>query len=318
MIDVRRLQLLQALSKHRTVAGTAEALNVTPSAVSQQLAALSKETGAALVERRGRRFLLTGAGRVLLEHADVIFAEMESAEADLAAYTEGGVGVARAGSFSTGVSDLLAPAVAALGRTHPGWRFEIVQAEPEESTELLSTGALDLAVTMSSVHLPHSGSSEFRMDPIMVEPFDAVLPYHHPLASRPDLELASDLADVDWIMSAPGTAWYDCVTAACNQAGFQPRIVHTVDEFSAVMALVQAGLGVALMPRMGWTGLASPNVVVRTVRNTARRHIIALTRAGASPEPLLSAIREAASKVPVPAVGPMMSVGPEQAAATQP
>src|SRR5690606_15652379 len=152
MIDVRRLQLLQALAQHHTVAGTAEALNVTPSAVSQQLAALSKETGVALVERRGRRFLLTGAGRVLLKHADVIFAEMESAEADLAAYTEGSVGVARVGSFATGISGLVGPAVAALGRSHPGWSFEIVQAEPEESTELLRTGALDMAVTMSSVH----------------------------------------------------------------------------------------------------------------------------------------------------------------------
>ncbi|MFW5419019.1 LysR family transcriptional regulator [Nocardiopsis sp. CNT-189] len=309
MIDVRRLQLLQALAQHHTVAGTAEALNVTPSAVSQQLAALSKETGVALVERRGRRFLLTGAGRVLLKHADVIFAEMESAEADLAAYTEGSVGVARVGSFATGISDLLGPAVAALSRTHPGWSFEIVQAEPEESTELLRTGALDMAVTMSSVHLPPSGSTEFRMDPIMVEPFDAVLPYHHPLASSTDLELAADLSDVDWIMSAPGTAWYDCVAAACNQVGFHPRIAHTVDDFSAVIALVQSGLGVALIPRMGWTGLSAPHIVVRTVRNTARRHIVSLTRAGATPEPLLSAVREAASKVPVPSVGPMLSSG---------
>ncbi|ASU83787.1 LysR family transcriptional regulator [Nocardiopsis gilva YIM 90087] len=307
MIDVRRLQLLRALDEHHTVAGTAEALHVTPSAVSQQLATLSKETGVTLVERQGRRFLLTGAARVLLEHADVIFAEMERAKADLASYADGAVGVARVGSFSTGISDLLGPAVAGLRESHPGWRFEIVQAEPEESTEMLRTGELDLAITMSSVHLPHNGSPEFRADPIMVEPFDAVLPYHHPLANSTDLELAADLADVDWIMSAPGTAWYDCVTAACNQAGFQPRIVHTVDEFSAVLSLVQAGLGMALVPRLGWTGLPAPNLVVRSVRNTARRHIVALSRAGADPEPLLSAVREAAAKVPVPSGGPLIT-----------
>ncbi|WP_067966137.1 LysR family transcriptional regulator [Nocardiopsis trehalosi] len=309
MIDVRRLQLLQALDQHHTVAGTAEALNVTPSAVSQQLAALARETGVTLVERSGRRFLLTGAARVLLEHAGVIFAEMERAEADLAHYAEGGVGVVRVGSFATGISDLLAPAVAALRASHPGWRFEIVQAEPEESTEMLRTGAIDLAVTMSSPHLPPSGTREFRFDPVMVEPFDAVLPYHHPLAACTDLELGADLADADWIMSGPGSAWYDCVTAACNQAGFQPRIVHTVDEFSAVFALVQAGLGVALMPRLGWTGLPAPHVVIRTVRNTARRHIIALSRAGADPEPLLTAVREAAGKVPVPSVAPLLVPG---------
>ncbi|MDT0305270.1 LysR family transcriptional regulator [Streptomonospora wellingtoniae] len=309
MIDVRRLQLLQALGQHKTVAGAADSLGVTPSAVSQQLAALSREAGVSLVERQGRRFVLTGAARVLLEHADVIFAEMERAQADLAEYAEGRVGVARVGSFATGISDLLGPAVAALRGTHPGWRFEIVQAEPEHSTEMLRSGELDVAVTMSSDSLPPSGSTEFRIDPIMVEPFDAVLPYHHPLAASSGLELAADLADAEWIMSAPGSPWYDCVAAACHQAGFQPHVAHTVHEFSAVFALVQAGLGVALMPRLGWAGLPASHLVVRTVRNTARRHIVALSRAGYNAGPLLNAVREAASKVPVPSVGPMAATG---------
>ncbi|PSL00094.1 DNA-binding transcriptional LysR family regulator [Murinocardiopsis flavida] len=306
MIDVRRLQLLRALDQHHTVAATAEALKVTPSAISQQLAALSKEAGAALVERHGRRFVLTGAARVLLDHAAVIFAELERAQADLAAYADGTIGAVRVGSFATGISDLVAPAVAGLRRSHPGWRFEVVQAEPEASSELLRTGDLDLAVTMSSVHMPPSGTEEFRLDPVMVEPFDAVLPYDHPMASRTELDLAEDLAGAEWIMSARGTAWHDCVSAACNQVGFQPRVAHTVDEFSAVFAMVTAGLGVALMPRLAWTGLSAPHVVVRSVRNAPRRHIVAVTRAGAGPEPLLGAIREAAAKVPVPSAGPLM------------
>lgn len=300
MIDVRRLQLLQALDQHHTVAATAEALQVTPSAVSQQLAALAREAGVALVERSGRRFLLTGAARVLLDHAEVIFAEMERAEATLVRYARGETGVAKVGSFATGISDLIAPAVAGLRRTHPGWRFSIVQAEPEESTEMLRTGALDLAVTMSSPHLPHTGAPGFQTHPIMVEPLDVVLPYGHPLAAETELDLACDLADADWIMSAPGTAWFDCVAAACNQVGFQPRVAHSVDDFSAVFALVMAGLGIALIPRLAWSGMTAPNVVVRTVRGAPQRHIIALTRAGASPEPLLTAMRQAANKVPVP------------------
>ncbi|WP_131098721.1 LysR family transcriptional regulator [Streptomonospora litoralis] len=309
MIDVRRLQLLQALGQHQTVAGAADALGVTPSAVSQQLAALAKETGVALVERQGRRFMLTGAARVLLGHADVIFAEMERAQADLAEYAEGRVGVARVGSFATGISDLVGPAVAALRRSSPGWRFEIVQAEPDEATEMLRSGELDIAITMSSPNLPPSGTTEFQIQPIMVEPFDAVLPYHHPLAASTDLELAADLADAEWIMSAPGSPWYDCVAAACHQAGFQPRVAHTVHEFSAVFALVQAGLGMALMPRLGWTGLSAPHIVVRAVRNTPRRHIVALSRAGYSAEPFLGAVREAAGKVPVPSAGPLLVPG---------
>lgn len=308
MIDVRRLQLLQALDHHRTVAATAEALHVTPSAVSQQLAALVRETKVPLVERNGRRFLLTGAARVLLKRAPVIFAEMERATADLADYADGDRGVIRVGSFSTGISDLIAPALARLRTSHPGWSFEVVQAEPEESAEMVRSGSLDMALTMSTRHLPAAGDPDFRIDPVMVEPLDAILPYQHPLAARTALDLAEDLTDQDWIMSAPGTAWYECVSGAAHQAGFQPRVVHTVDDFSAVFALVQADLGVALMPRLAWTGLSTPHIVVRGVRQTARRHIVSLCRAGANPEPLLAAVREAASKVPVPSVGPLAVV----------
>ncbi|GAA0979804.1 MULTISPECIES: LysR family transcriptional regulator [Nocardiopsidaceae] len=309
MIDVRRLQLLQALEHHRTVAATAEALNVTPSAVSQQLAVLAKEAGVPLVERQGRRFLLTGAARVLLRRAHVIFAEMERATADLAEYAQGDRGVIRVGSFSTGISDLVAPALARLRTSHPEWSFEVVQAEPEESAEMVRSGRLDVALTMSTRHLPASGDPDFRVDPVMVELLDAILPYQHPLAARTSLHLAEDLSDQDWIMSAPGTAWHECVSGAANQAGFQPRVVHTVDDFSAVFSLVQAGLGIALMPRLAWTGLHAPQIVVRGVRETARRHIVALSRAGSSPEPLLTAVREAASKVPVPSVGPFAIAG---------
>ncbi|GAA4901616.1 LysR family transcriptional regulator [Streptomonospora salina] len=308
MIDVRRLQLLQALGRHQTVAAAADALGVTPSAVSQQLTALAKDAGVALVERQGRRFILTGAARLLVERADVIFAEMERAEADLAEYAQGRVGSARVGSFATGICDLVAPAVAALRTTRPGWRFEIVQAEPDRSTEMLRSGELDIAVTMSS-DIPPNATGEFRLAPVMVEPFDVVLPYQHPLAACTDLELGADLADAHWIMSPPGSPWYDCVAAACHQAGFQPQVAHTVHEFSAVFALVRAGLGVALMPRLGWTGMPAPHVVVRTVRNTARRHVVVVTRAGYDAEPLLSAVREAASKVPVPAASPLLVSG---------
>ncbi len=309
MIDVRRLHLLQAFDHHRTVAATAEALDVTPSAVSQQLAVLAKEAGVPLIERQGRRFLLTGAARVLLQRAPAIFAEMERATSDLTAYVEGNRGVVRVGSFSTGISDLVAPALARLRTSHPGWSFEVVQAEPEESTEMVRTGHLDVALTMSTMDLPPVGEPGFHAEPVMVELFDAILPYQHPLSTRTGLDLAEDLADEDWIMSAPGTAWYTCVTAATNQVGFQPRVVHTVDDFSAVFALIQAGLGIALMPRLAWTGLSTPHIVVRGVQDTARRHVVALTRAGSTAEPLLTAVREAARKVPVPSVGPFAATG---------
>src|SRR5690606_29118635 len=301
MIDVQRVQVLRPIGEHHTVAATAEALGVTPSAVSQQLAALAKETEVPLVERSNRRFVLTGAGRVLLERAQVIFAELERAQADLARYAEGSLGSVRVGAFATGISNLVAPAVARLRHTHPRWDFSVIQAEPEHSTELLCTGEIDIAVTMSSPHLPATGSPGFQFHPVMVEPLDVVLPYEHPLATKMELDLATDLNDADWIMSAPGTVWFDTVAAACHQPGFHPRSTHIVTHFGPAFALVAAGLGVALVRRRAWHGMEIAHMVVRPVRNGPRRHVLAVTRSGANPEPLLTAMREAAHRITVPA-----------------
>src|SRR5699024_11951582 len=120
-VGVRRLHPLPAFDHHRTVAARAEALDVTPSAVSQQLAVLAKEAGVPLIERQGRRFLLTGAARVLLQRAPAIFAELERATSDLTAYVEGNRGVVRAGSLSIGFCDLVAPALPRPRTRHPGW-----------------------------------------------------------------------------------------------------------------------------------------------------------------------------------------------------
>src|SRR5699024_5530489 len=198
---------------------------------------------------------LPGASLSCPHRSAAVFAPLGRAASDRAAYVEGNRGVVRVGSFPPGTRDLVAPALARLRTSHPGWSFEVVQAEPEESTEMVRTGHLDVALTMSTMDLPPVSEPEFHAEPVMGELFDAILPYQHPLSTRTGLDLAEDLAGEDWIMSAPGTAWYTCVTAATTQVGFQPRVVHTVDDFSAVFALIQAGLGIALMPRLAWTGL---------------------------------------------------------------
>ena len=83
MIDVRRLRVLRAVADHRTVTAAAAALYLTPSAVSQQLAALEQETGHHLVERGARGTRLTPAGEILLSHANAVLAQLERAEAEL-------------------------------------------------------------------------------------------------------------------------------------------------------------------------------------------------------------------------------------------
>src|ERR671911_1642735 len=119
MIDVRRLKVLREVAEHGTLAAAAEVLHLTPSAVSQQLAALEREVGQPVVERNGRGVRLTGAAEVLVGHANLVLAQLEAAAADVAAYSDGVVGTVRIAGFATALAELAAPAVTELRGTHP-------------------------------------------------------------------------------------------------------------------------------------------------------------------------------------------------------
>ena len=119
MIDARRLRVLREVAQQGTLAAAADALHLTPSAVSQQLAALEREVGQPVIERNGRGVRLTGAAEVLVGHANLVLAQLEAAAADVAAYAEGVVGTVRVAGFATALGELVAPAVVALRASHP-------------------------------------------------------------------------------------------------------------------------------------------------------------------------------------------------------
>ena len=129
MIDARRLRVLREVAEHGTVAAAADALHLTPSAVSQQLAALEREVGQPVVERNGRGVRLTGAAEVLVGHANVVLAQLEAAAADVAAYADGLVGTVRIAGFATGIAEIVAPAAAALRASHPRLGLAIAEQE---------------------------------------------------------------------------------------------------------------------------------------------------------------------------------------------
>src|SRR5918912_2215177 len=131
MLDLRRLRLLRELHERGTIAAVADALQFTPSAVSQQLAVLERETGVALLERAGRGVRLTDAARVLVEHADALLARAARAEADLAAAQGAVAGRGRIAGFESVALHIALPALAALAREAPRLRCEVVEAEPE-------------------------------------------------------------------------------------------------------------------------------------------------------------------------------------------
>src|SRR5438552_5034701 len=146
MLDVRKLRLLRELAHRGTIAAVAQAHAYTPSAVSQQLAALQREAGVPLLARRGRRVVLTPAGTALVGHTETVLVSLEAAGATLAAFRTGLSGPVRIGVFPSAVHTLLPPALVALGREHPGLDLMVVELDPAAVPEALRDRRLDVAL----------------------------------------------------------------------------------------------------------------------------------------------------------------------------
>ncbi|MGW2559470.1 LysR family transcriptional regulator [Streptomyces sp. NPDC001514] len=293
MIDPRRLRILRAVADHRTVTAAAAALYLTPSAVSQQLAALEQETGHTLLVRSGRGVRLTAAGEILLAHAHAVLSQLERAEAELAAYAGGAAGEVTVAAFATGIAEVLAPAIARLADEHPGIRVRVRDAEGDESLPMVLDGDADLALAVEYRGAPREDDRRLARVPLYAEPFDAVLHSAHLLAGGDQVELAQ-LADSDWIGPYPGNPCHDVMLLACELAGFEPRLAHSSDDFRAVVALAGAGAGVALVPRSALRGMELKDTLVLPVAGpAATRRVFAAVRRGAEAHPLLSPVLEA-------------------------
>lgn len=295
VIEVRRLRVLRALADHGTVTAAAEVLHLTPSAVSQQLAALESEVGQELLERRGRRVAITSAGRLLLEHTDTILAEVERAEDAMRLHANGANGEVRVVAFATAITLLVAPALTRLRETSPGLDLVVRDAEGHQGMTHLLDGDADLAIAVEHRGSPRPGDRRLARIPLYAEPFVAVLPPTHPAADQDTIDLAM-LTNDDWVMTAPGNPIRDVVVLACEQAGFQPRIVHQSDDFRAVAALVAAGGGVSLVPR-----LAVPEPTLAVIRPLSApaptRRVYAAVRASRADHPLITATLDVLTEV---------------------
>ncbi|MEV1171989.1 LysR family transcriptional regulator [Nonomuraea sp. NPDC049784] len=283
MIDTRRLRTLRAVADHGTVTAAAAALHLTPSAVSQQLVALEHEVGHRLFTRDGRGVHLTAVGKIMVGHANEVLAQLERAEAEVAAYTTGEAGEVTVACFATAISAVLSPAIAVLRSASPGVHVRVLDAEGDHSLAMLLDGEADLAITVEYRGAPDAADRRLSRLPLYAEPFDLVLPHEHPLAKSATL---TSLASETWIGPYPGNPVHDVITFACRQAGFTPNLAHCSDDFRAVVALVGAGAGVALVPRLALRDMALAGVVVRQTPGPERR-VFAAIRRGADAHPLL-------------------------------
>lgn len=291
MIDPRRMLVLRALADHGTVRAAAEALHLTPSAVSQQLTVLEHEAGQALLSRQGRRVRLTAAGELLAEHAKAVLAELERAEASLVACASGVVGKVEVASFASAIVQVVAPAIAALRSEAPGVSIRVRDAEAHDSLLMLLSGETDVAISMEYSSTPQTDPDRLTRYPLYAEPFDVVLPPGHPLGEVPEVPLA-ELRDAEWIAPLPGNPCRAVAQVCCEHAGFVPRITHTSDDFHAVVALVVAGTGVALVPRTAIG--AREDALVRPVSGQPpTRRVFAAVQCGRERNPLVRLVLDA-------------------------
>ena len=288
-----RLATLRAVADRGTIAAAADALHLTPSAVSQQVAALEKELGHQLVEPEGRTIRLTPVASVLVERADAIFAQVEQARAELDAHAAGERAQIRIAGFATSITALIAPVAGALREGAPGIELRVSEAEAPEAFDGLTRHELDLVIGMEVPGAPGRDDPRVARRELLRDRLDVVVPAGHPLASAATIGL-DRLATEPWVLPAEGWSCEQVVLGACQTAGFTPAIAHRSTDWNAVIALVEAGLGVALVPRLARR--ATPEgVAVRPLDSAGEppaRHLFVAWRRGAEAAPALAAVIE--------------------------
>src|SRR6266536_3771080 len=251
MLDVTRLRVLAALARHGSVTAAAQQLNYSQPAVSHHLSRLEAETGARLVQRVGRGVRLTEAGRRLAERAEAILGRLETAEAELAAPSGLRAGRVRLAAFPSGLATLVPPAAASFAADHPEVELGFVEAEPPEALRMLRAGEVDVALVFDYPDGSPPEDGSLRRTPLLHEPLYLVTPPDRPTR-------LSAHADSDWIGGCDRCRSH--LVRRCTAAGFTPRIAFTTDDYVAVQALVAAGLGVTILPRLALTAHRSPRL----------------------------------------------------------
>ena len=291
-MNVDRLRVLRALADRGTVAAAADALSMTPSAVSQQLKVLAREAGVALLEPDGRRVRLTAAGRALLPHADDVLAALDRASEEMASYRGSARGTVRLALFPSGAA-LLLPGV--LDRlTEAGVDVDARDEDVPASAVPALLADYDVVLTHRDERAPSIASERVEVRSLMREPIDLVLPPGHPLAERDAVDI-EDLADERWISVRGGFPVDDVLLSIATVTGVTPRVNMRINDFRLIEELVAHGHGIALMPRYAST---HPGVTQRRLAGVRAARVYDLaTRPRAAERPAVRAVVDAFAEV---------------------
>jgi DNA-binding transcriptional LysR family regulator len=316
MLDTHRLRLLREFAERGTISATAAALGYTPSAVSQQLAALERESGAVLLDRTARTAELTDAGRRLVEHAERILALVEAAEADLS--SAGPTGRLTVTAFPT-AAVAFGPALVRRVRAHPGMSLLLRETQREEGLRLVRSGEVDVALIADwsgRLTRPGPGSGRgggrggsdggeesgiLRFYRLLRDPVVLVLPRGHPFADPAKPVDLDELRDEPWLAAPIGEPSRQAVDRLLVGTGGMPPAPWEFEGLSTILSLVARGIGIAALPRLTLAA-GDRRVAVRELPGTAQaRDVCAVARASSVRRPsvavILAALDSAAERL---------------------
>lgn len=295
--SMQQLRMLREVSQRGTIAAAAEALSYTPSAVSQQLSALERSTGVAVLERVGRNVRLTDAGRELVEHADQLLRGMEAARTALERVNSEVRGLVDVTVFESLAGTLLPGVLTLATQRYPDLTIRAHEREPDSSLERLAHGDVDLVFAIDYSHSPVLPGDGIVFDEVLTEPFRLILPRGR--AGRRRVASLSEFADEGFIHDP---AWHSCgrcVVEACRDAGFEPRLVHAIETYPVAARLVEAGQGVALMAALGVSAALELGVDIDVVEldPAVTRTIMLGYREVSAERPAVRAVRDLVTEV---------------------
>ncbi len=286
MIDLGRLRALHAVALYGSVNRAAEALGYTPSAVSQQLAKLERETRTVLVERRGRGIVLTDAAQQLASTASRVLELVEDAELTLEEQRGQAIGTLTIAAFPTAARGLLPSALSTLMMENPGLDVRVTEIDPFEAVAAVNRGEIHVAVVHDWHNTPLALPDGLSRMKLGSDPADVLVPATHRLAGK-EFVRAEDLVGERWICQPAGSICHEWLIRTMRRAGVEPDVAYSVAEYQTQLAMLARGIGIGLLPRLG-RGPVPDDVVVVPLQPAPTRRLYAVWRTTTARRPAIS------------------------------
>jgi DNA-binding transcriptional LysR family regulator len=293
MLDVRRLRLLRELKLRGTLAGVAEALAYSPSAVSQQLALLETEAGVQLLQKVGRRVRLTPQAEVLVEHTTHLLERLELAEAEMTASLTTVSGTVRVALFQSAAQALIPQALTLLTVDFPDLRIEVTEREPERG--LFEVSARDFDLVLAEQYPGHTRAHRPDLDRVNLSSDTLRLAVAPIGAGRPAPASLNETAALPWVMEPEGTASRHWARQLCRSAGFEPDVRFETADLIAHIRLIESGNAVGILPDLIWAGL-EPTVALVDLPGRPNRTVFSAARRSSANRPGVLAVRDALAR----------------------